>query len=172
MKALSRAAAAALLLVPVVLVAGCGTDADTLVNPVDVEYNPALDVDFSKMTEVPGSEWLWIRDLVVGTGEVARGGDLLTVHYTGYLPDGSVFDSSFSRNEPFEFYLGLGQVIPGWDQSIGGMAVGGTRQIVIPPHLAYGLGGRPPTIPARTPLVFVVDLLSACAFNSGPNECL
>jgi hypothetical protein len=171
-KVLSRAAASALLLIPALVLIGCGTEADTLVNPLDVEYNPALDVDFSKMTEVPGSEWLWIRDLVVGTGEVARGGDLLTVHYTGYLPDGTVFDSSLDRGVPFEFYLGLGQVIPGWDQSLGGMAVGGTRQIVIPPHLAYGLGGRPPTIPPRTPLVFVVDLLSACAFNSPEGQCL
>jgi len=164
----TAAAMATALLLPLIM-AACGDDNPGLLDPRDETFHPALEVDFSQMTELAGH--LYIRDLIVGTGEVARGADHLTVHYTGYLPDGTVFDSSVG-GVPFTFTLGLAEVIPGWDQGIGGMAVGGRRQLVIPPHLAYGEDGRPPTIPARTSLVFVVDMLKACAFDSGPNECL
>jgi peptidylprolyl isomerase len=100
------------------------------------------------------------KDLIVGTGPEAKAGDTVTVNYVGVLfKGGKVFDASWNRHEPFTFTLGKGQVIPGWDQGIPGMKVGGRRELVIPAPLAYGAKGSPPTIPANATLVFVVDLL-------------
>jgi peptidylprolyl isomerase len=100
------------------------------------------------------------KELVVGTGPEAKAGQSVTVNYVGVLyKGGKEFDSSWKRNEPFTFTLGKGQVIPGWDQGVAGMKVGGRRMLVIPSELAYGKRGSPPTIPANAPLVFVVDLL-------------
>ncbi len=100
------------------------------------------------------------KDLIVGTGPEAKAGDTVTVNYVGVLfKGGKVFDASWNRKEPFTFTLGKGQVIPGWDQGIVGMKVGGRRQLVIPAPLAYGAKGSPPAIPANATLVFVVDLL-------------
>jgi FKBP-type peptidyl-prolyl cis-trans isomerase len=102
---------------------------------------------------------LQYEDLVVGTGVEAIAGKNITVHYTGTLQDGTVFDSSVTRNQPFSFTLGAGQVIPGWDEGIAGMKVGGKRKLVIPPALAYGAQGSSPVIPANATLTFVVELL-------------
>jgi peptidylprolyl isomerase len=100
------------------------------------------------------------KDLIVGTGAEAKAGDTVTVNYVGVLyKGGKVFDASWNRHEPFSFTLGKGQVIPGWDQGIVGMKVGGRRELVIPAPLAYGTKGSPPAIPANATLVFVVDLL-------------
>lgn len=100
------------------------------------------------------------KDLIVGTGPEAKAGDTVTVNYVGVLfKGGKVFDASWNRKEPFTFVLGKGQVIPGWDQGIVGMKVGGRRQLIIPAPLAYGTKGSPPAIPANATLVFVVDLL-------------
>jgi peptidylprolyl isomerase len=100
------------------------------------------------------------KELIVGTGPEAKAGDSVTVNYVGVLyKGGKEFDSSWKRNEPFTFTLGKGQVIPGWDQGVAGMKVGGRRELVIPAELAYGKNGSPPTIPPNSPLVFVVDLL-------------
>jgi FKBP-type peptidyl-prolyl cis-trans isomerase len=100
------------------------------------------------------------KDLIVGTGKEAKTGDTVTVNYVGVLyKGGKEFDASWKRKEPFQFKLGQGQVIKGWDQGIPGMKVGGRRELVIPAELAYGKTGSPPTIPANAPLVFVVDLL-------------
>ncbi|HEX4115501.1 MAG TPA: FKBP-type peptidyl-prolyl cis-trans isomerase [Solirubrobacteraceae bacterium] len=100
------------------------------------------------------------KELIVGTGPEAKAGDSVTVNYVGVLYNGGKeFDSSWKRNEPFTFTLGKGQVIPGWDQGVAGMKVGGRRELIIPSELAYGKRGSPPTIPANAPLVFVVDLL-------------
>jgi peptidylprolyl isomerase len=100
------------------------------------------------------------KDLVVGTGKEAKAGDTVTVNYVGVLyKGGKEFDASWKRKEPFQFKLGQGQVIKGWDQGVAGMKVGGRRELVIPAELAYGKTGSPPTIPANAPLVFVVDLL-------------
>jgi len=103
---------------------------------------------------------LVVKDLVTGTGAEAKAGQTVTVNYVGVLfKGGKVFDASWKRNEPFSFPLGKGQVIPGWDQGIPGMKVGGRRELIIPAALAYGAKGSPPTIPPNAPLVFVVDLL-------------
>jgi peptidylprolyl isomerase len=100
------------------------------------------------------------KDLIVGTGPEAKSGNTVSVNYVGVLyHGGKEFDSSWKRHEPFTFKLGAGQVIPGWDQGIVGMKVGGRRELVIPAELAYGSKGSPPSIPPNAPLVFVVDLL-------------
>jgi peptidylprolyl isomerase len=101
------------------------------------------------------------KDLIVGTGPEAKAGDTVTVNYVGVLyKNGKTFDASWKRSEPFSFTLGEGKVIPGWDQGVAGMKVGGRRMLVIPAPLAYGAQGSPPTIPPNSALVFVVDLLS------------
>jgi peptidylprolyl isomerase len=104
---------------------------------------------------------LVVKDLIVGTGPAAKPGDPITVNYIGVdYANGRMFDNSYDRGQPFPFQLGGGQVIPGWDSGLVGMKVGGRRQLTIPPSLAYGPQGQPPTIKPNETLVFVVDLLS------------
>jgi FKBP-type peptidyl-prolyl cis-trans isomerase len=102
---------------------------------------------------------LVVEDTLVGTGPVAEVGDTVKVDYVGQLEDGSEFDNSYVRGEPFEFTIGAGTVIAGWDQGVTGMRVGGTRRLTIPPNLAYGLSGRGP-IPPNATLIFDVELVS------------
>ena len=103
---------------------------------------------------------LLIEDLTVGSGDTATAGQSVSVHYTGWLTDGQKFDSSLDRNDPFEFRLGAGQVIPGWDQGVAGMQVGGKRKLTIPPELGYGSRGAGGVIPPNATLVFEVELLA------------
>ncbi|MGI8558189.1 MAG: FKBP-type peptidyl-prolyl cis-trans isomerase [Solirubrobacteraceae bacterium] len=116
----------------------------------------------TKPTGAPPKQ-LRVKDLIPGTGLAARNGQSLTVEYVGVLfKSGKQFDASWDRAKaPFTFALGQGGVIPGWDQGLLGMKVGGRRQLVIPASLAYGAQGRPPTIPANSALVFDIDLLAA-----------
>jgi FKBP-type peptidyl-prolyl cis-trans isomerase len=117
------------------------------------------------MTTTPSG--LQIDDLTVGTGEEARAGQRVRVHYTGWLYDptadkscGKKFDSSKDRGQPFAFELGAGMVIRGWDEGVQGMKVGGTRVLTIPAELGYGARGAGGVIPPNATLVFEVDLLS------------
>jgi FKBP-type peptidyl-prolyl cis-trans isomerase len=103
---------------------------------------------------------LIIEDLVVGNGATAQAGQSVVVHYTGWLTNGQKFDSSVDRNDPFDFRLGAGQVIPGWDQGVAGMQIGGKRKLTIPPNLAYGSRGAGGVIPPNATLVFEVELLA------------
>lgn len=100
------------------------------------------------------------KELEEGSGAEAKAGDKVNVQYVGVdYKNGKEFDSSWSRNEPFSFTLGAGEVIPGWDQGVEGMKVGGRRELIIPPELAYGEAGAPPAIGPNETLVFVIDLL-------------
>jgi peptidylprolyl isomerase len=113
----------------------------------------------------PAPTTLESKDIITGTGATAEDGDELTVDYVGALyTTGKVFDASWShggpKGVPFQFQLGVGDVIKGWDEGIVGMRVGGRRELIIPAALGYGKKGSPPTIPANTPLIFIVDLLA------------
>ncbi|BBB24196.1 peptidylprolyl isomerase [Isorropodon fossajaponicum endosymbiont JTNG4] len=103
---------------------------------------------------------LEIQDLETGTGTTCKVGDSVSMHYTGWLTNGKKFDSSVDRNEPFDFKLGVGQVIAGWDQGIDGMCVGGKRKLTIPSKLAYSEIGAGSLIPPNATLVFEVELLA------------
>jgi peptidylprolyl isomerase len=108
----------------------------------------------------PAPAQLQVADIVVGKGPAAKPGDQLTVQYVGVdRKTGKQFDASWDHGSPFPFQLGAGNVIPGWDQGLVGMRVGGRRQLTIPPNLAYGAQGSPPAIGPNATLVFVIDLL-------------
>jgi FKBP-type peptidyl-prolyl cis-trans isomerase FkpA len=106
------------------------------------------------------SDQLIIEKLKTGTGSKPRKGNQVTVHYTGWLTDGTKFDSSVDRDEPFVFGLGLQQVIAGWDQGVATMQIGDKVKLTIPPHLGYGPGGYPGAIPPNATLIFEVELLA------------
>ena len=112
------------------------------------------------MSTTTTASGLIIEELTVGDGDEASAGQNVSVHYTGWLTDGTKFDSSKDRNDPFEFSLGAGMVIKGWDEGVQGMKVGGSRKLTIPPMLGYGMRGAGGVIPPNATLVFEVDLLA------------
>ena len=109
--------------------------------------------------ETTTASGLKYEDIEGGTGAVAVSGQKAKVHYTGWLTNGQKFDSSKDRNDPFEFTLGAGQVIKGWDEGVAGMKVGGKRKLTIPPQLGYGARGAGGVIPPNAELIFEVELL-------------
>lgn len=120
--------------------------------------NPFIFVDQNALSQPTGNEGLVMQDESVGTGDVAEAGKTITVHYTGRLENGTVFDTSVGR-EPFTFMLGAGDVIAGWDQGLVGMKAGGKRLLIIPATLGYGAIEYGP-IPANSTLIFEVELVS------------
>jgi peptidylprolyl isomerase len=130
-------------------------------DPRNVTFAPALGVDLAAMQRTDSG--LYLQDLVVGTGGEARTGRYLEVHYTGWLPNGTKFDSSRDTNEPLQITrLGIQpRLIPGWEEGLVGMKAGGTRRLVIPSELGYGAEGSYPAIPPHSVLVFDVELLIA-----------
>lgn len=131
-----------------------GSDADRGKVPTETRV---LDKKASNAARMPTE--LQKEDIVIGNGPEAMTGKQVWVNYTGKLTDGTVFDSSYKRSEPFSFTLGSGQVIPGWEQGIVGMKVGGKRTLTISPTLAYGPNGVPGAIPPNAVLIFEVELL-------------
>lgn len=122
---------------------------------------PAMSSGPTKVTGAPtkAASGLEYWDIKVGTGAVAQSGMQVKVDYTGWLTDGTKFDSSVGSGRPLPFMLGGGQVIKGWDEGVAGMKVGGKRQLRIPPGLAYGAAGHPPQIPPSSTLIFDVQLV-------------
>jgi hypothetical protein len=113
---------------------------------------------------------LGVVDVVVGRGPEAKAGDKLRVHYTGTLTNGTEFDNSRKRNQPFEFQLGKGAVIKGWDQGVAGMKVGGKRKLTIPPGLGYGARGAGASIPPNSTLLFDVELVEIVGVTLTPGS--
>jgi peptidylprolyl isomerase len=147
------------------LIAGCGSSSKssttsptttTAGSPTDTAHKPTI----AKPTGPPPKS-LVVKDIVKGTGAEATAGKTVTVNYVGVLySTGQQFDASWDRGQPLQpFQLGAGQVIPGWDKGLVGMRVGGRRQLIIPPDLAYGAQGSPPAIGPNETLIFDVDLL-------------
>jgi peptidylprolyl isomerase len=142
-----------------VAIAGCGGDDSSTTGGDSAEAGELSKPKIEVPKGAPPKE-LEIEDLVEGSGDEAQAGDEVAVDYVGVLyKSGEQFDASWDRGESFSFKLGSGSVIQGWDQGLVGMKVGGRRELVIPPELAYGPGGSPPTIPPNETLIFVIDLL-------------
>jgi FKBP-type peptidyl-prolyl cis-trans isomerase FkpA len=139
-----------LVLAAASVITACSSSTDTTRSEADMQRA----VELSKSVTS-----LQIVDTTVGSGAEARPGRRVSVHYTGTLMDGTKFDSSKDHNQPFEFTLGTGSVIPGWDEGVKGMKVGGVRQLTIPASMGYGARGFPPDIPGNAALKFEIELL-------------
>jgi len=165
-----RGVSLTILLCAMLVVAGCGGSGSSSSSTGSAESSPSASTESPpaskktkpKVTVPKGAppKKLVVKEIEKGSGATAESGDEVTVQYVGVnYKNGKEFDSSWSRNEPFPFQLGAGQVIPGWEQGVEGMKVGGRRELIIPPALAYGAAGSPPAIGPNETLVFVIDLL-------------
>jgi len=150
-----RLLAAAMILVAAVAVAQTAP-AKPKVKVVPPNTNAPTRVTGDGVKTDSGLQYWEIR---VGNGEVAKEGSHVRVHYSGWLTTGKKFDSSVDRGQPFDFTIGNGEVIKGWEEGVAGMKVGGKRQLRIPPELGYGADGSPPDIPANATLIFDIQLL-------------
>jgi peptidylprolyl isomerase len=170
MPGMSRGLIAIFVVCAALAVAGCGSS-DSSTSTGGESSSPAKSASSaSTNTKVkpkvavpsgPAPKQLTETEVVEGTGAEAKPGDQVTVQYVGVgYESGEEFDSSWSRNEPFSFSLGAGEVIAGWDQGVAGMKVGGRRELIIPSQLAYGPAGSPPSIGPNETLIFVIDLLA------------
>jgi peptidylprolyl isomerase len=140
----------------VAVIAGRGGGSSDGADLTDTSTKPEVQVP-----DGPPPARLEREDIVTGDGAEAKPGDQLSVQYVGVdYETGQEFDSSWDSGQPFQFQLGSGQVIPGWDRGVVGMRVGGRRQLIVPPNLAYGAQGQPPSIGPNATLVFVIDLVS------------
>jgi FKBP-type peptidyl-prolyl cis-trans isomerase len=153
-----------LVLLAAVSAAGCGakTESTTPSSQEPAQTEPAAPQQAAPAAPAPTAQdvtELKVEDLTVGKGAEAKNGDLVTVHYTGWLTDGTKFDSSVDKGQPYQFTLGAGKVIPGWDEGVAGMKVGGKRKLTIPPDMGYGAQGAGGVIPPNATLVFEVELL-------------
>jgi len=171
-----RLALIALACAALLAVAGCGGGSDSSSESTATsestgssestpakKANPGAKKTKPKVTvpSGPPPQQLEIEEIEEGTGPEAKAGDTVSVQYVGVgYESKEEFDSSWSRNEPFSFQLGAGMVIPGWDQGVAGMKVGGRRELIIPPELAYGEARSPPAIGPNETLIFVIDLLA------------
>ena len=147
------------------LLVGCGGQPAQTSDPAPAEQT-APETPAEAPAETPAPMFEDVTELVTddvkeGDGAEATDGKTVVVHYTGWLSDGTKFDSSLDRGQPFEFVLGAGNVIPGWEQGVAGMKVGGTRRLTIPPALGYGEQGAGGVIPPNATLLFEVELLQA-----------
>jgi len=139
-------------------------DLASLANARKKEENAAKKAKMMKIKEIKASarktpSGLRYVDMVKGNGPSPSKGKTVKVHYTGWLEDGTKFDSSIERRRPFTFRIGMGEVIAGWDEGVKSMKVGGKRTLFVPPKLGYGAAGAPPTIPPNATLIFEVELL-------------
>lgn len=144
-------------------IAGCGGSSGSTESSGSSESTSTAKKTKPDVTVPKGAppKKLVVKEIEEGTGATAEAGNRVTVQYVGVdYKTGKEFDSSWSRNQPFSFNLGAGEVIRGWDEGVAGMRVGGRRELIIPPELGYGETGSPPAIPPNETLVFVVDLLA------------
>jgi FKBP-type peptidyl-prolyl cis-trans isomerase FkpA len=145
--------------VEILLLVLLGTAADLRADPSGGPGPAKIDTATNELGLVTTESGLKYQDLKIGHGPIARKGDTLEVHYTGWFPDGKKFDSSVDRGVPFSYKFGAGMVIKGWDEGVAGMKVGGKRKLTIPPDLAYGKRGAGNVIPPDATLIFEVELL-------------
>ena len=167
-----RGVSLTILLCAMLVVAGCGGSGSSSSSTGSAESSPSASTESPpaskktkpKVTVPKGAppKKLVVKEIEKGSGATAESGDEVTVQYVGVnYKNGKEFDASWDRGEPFTFQLGAGMVIPGWDQGVEGMKVGGRRELIIPPELAYGPEGSPPAIGPNETLIFVIDLLEA-----------
>lgn len=147
------------VLTAVILAAACSSDPSgpEPTDPLAISYAPALNVDFTRMTQ--SATGLWFEDVVLGDGDLPEVGAAVDVLYAGYLSDGTLFDQVDDPEDPFRFFLGVTNLIPGFTEGVSGMRPGGKRKLVIPPQLGYGFQPFGP-IPANSVIVFDVELLA------------